>query len=77
MKNYVRTDFSSKKKIKDNRRKVTKAKDPLVAVYSIPDFYNPSELNYWGMSQSAFNENYDYPYWAVNFWLIPGTFSVD
>ena len=77
MKNYVRTDFSPIKKIVDNRRKVNKAKDPIVGVYSTPDcLYNPGELNYWGMAQSRLNSDCEYPYWAINVWLIPGTFSL-
>lgn len=76
MKNYHRTDFSPKKKIIDRRRKVNKAADPIVGVYSVPDFYNISELNYWGMCQSRLDDDGYYPYWAVNIWLIPGTFKL-
>jgi hypothetical protein len=76
MKNYHRTDFSSKKVIKDKRRNINKLNDPLIGVYTIPNFYAEGEYNYNGICQSSINDEY-YPYWAVNFWLIPGTFSVN
>ena len=77
MKNYHRTDFSPKKKIIDKRRNNTKINNPIVGVYSTPDFYNISELNYWAMTQERLNDDSYYPYWAVNIWLIPGTFNLN
>lgn len=76
MKNYIRTDFSAKKVIKDKRRNINKIKNPLIGVYTTPNFYNIGEYNYNGIDQNSINDNY-YPYWAVNFWLIPGTFNLE
>jgi len=76
LKNYIRTDFSAKKVIKDKRRNINKINNPLIGVYTTPNFYNINEYNYNGIDQNSINDNY-YPYWAINFWLIPNSFSLE